>query len=187
MIRVIIQTAIALVAVMLAASIAAGGSFVLTRSADGVSWLASHSVLVSTSSGNDLHLISYNENENKRNLPLVSVLLRKHEVFASNGEGIFRASLSEKKWEQVTIPAGMPRGGKFADQPEDAKVILYYASKLPSPTRCENGAACLYGLYVSEDDGRRWRLVSQKDDYGPVFLHTNGTLYAVTNAATFMR
>src|SRR5689334_11940914 len=68
------------------------------------------------------------ENEDERLLPLNSVLRRKDDVFVSNDAGIFRASLSEKRWETLALPRTMPRGGKLADEPEDARVIFYYAS-----------------------------------------------------------
>jgi hypothetical protein len=144
------------------------------------------SLIAITASGAAFSFPPHNENKDERMLSLKSVLRRKNDVFVSNDAGIFRASLSEKRWERVTLPEMMPRGGSFADEPEDAKVIFYYAYKYPSATRGESGDPGVYGLYLSEDDGRSWRLVSAKSDYGPVFLHPNGTLYAVTNALTFM-
>ena len=185
MLRLIIQAGIVVVALLFAAVIAAACPCQFAPSADRAACLAPYSVLNTSSSSDAFQLISDKGTKDERSLPVISILLRKHDVFASNDGGIFRASLLEKKWERVKMPATMPRGGRFADQPEDAKVIFYYADKLPSITRSESGGS-IYGFYISEDDGRTWRLVSQKDDYGPVFLHPNGTLYAATNAATFM-
>lgn len=129
--------------------------------------------------------LPHDENKGERGLPLKSILRRRDEVFVSNDAGVFRASLAEKKWHRVNMLPTMPLGGRFADEPEDAKAIYYYASQYPYTIKSDKSDAHLYGLYLSEDDGQSWRLVSAKDDYGPVFLHPNGTLYAVTNSVTF--
>lgn len=124
-----------------------------------------------------------NEIDEIQRLPLSSVLRREKDVFASNAAGLYRAELSGRSWKQLPIPDSMPVNGRFANQPINSTLVLYYTSKwmTNNPPKSQTK---INGLYLSQDDGQTWRLISDNDDYGPVFLHPNGDLFAVTNSLT---
>jgi len=126
-----------------------------------------------------------NSKDDTQLLPLRSVLMRDSDVFASNATGLYRAELSSKTWKRLVLPDSMPIGGYFANQPTNSKLILYYTPKWTTDKNT-NAKTKISGLYLSQDSGQTWRLVSKNDDYGPVFLHPNGNIYAVTNAGRFM-
>ncbi len=109
---------------------------------------------------------------------LRSVLVRTNDVLASNSHGLFRARRSDKKWAALPIPPSMPPGGLFAQQPCGATPIFYYTPKWRA-RKLPHAEKKVFGLYVSEDDGQRWQLISKDYDFKEVFLHSDGTLYAI--------
>lgn len=114
---------------------------------------------------------------------LQSALRRETDVLVSNPVGMFRATLKDKQWQRLPIPPEMPRNGVFADVPAESKQIIYSAAEFGS-YGAENQAGVIFGIYLSEDDGQRWQLLSKGHDYGPVLLHPNGQLFAATNQAS---
>ncbi len=94
-------------------------------------------------------------------------------VLAANSNGIFRAQVSEKKWERVQLPRSMPTAGQFAVSPTNANSILYWS---PSYGRAVETRS---GLYVSHDAGASWRLVSDDHDFQFCYQHRDGKLYAI--------
>lgn len=125
------------------------------------------------------------EPDQARLSPIRSVLRREHDVFVSNGVGLFRAELSVQTWTQLPLANGMPVNGYFAKQPSNSKIVFYYVPKWITAMVPEANTQ-IPGLYASQDSGQSWRLVSKSDDYGPVFLHPNGKLFAVTNGGNLM-
>jgi hypothetical protein len=138
--------------------------------------LVAHAAMVATNAA---------EPDQKHSSPLRSVLRREKDVFVSNQKGLFRAELSTQTWKQLPLASGMPVDGFFAEQPSSSKTVLYYAPKWITAMVPEE-AMKVPGLYASEDNGQSWRLISKSDDYGPVFLHPNGKLFAVTNGGNVM-
>jgi len=126
-----------------------------------------------------------NQTDEAQLLPLHSVLRRDNDVFASNAAGLYRAELSRKTWKQLHLPDSMPVDGFFADQPTDSKLVLYFKPKWITTVTTDTNTK-VNGLYMSQDDGRTWRLISRNDEYSHVFLHSNGSLFAVTNAGNLM-
>jgi len=109
---------------------------------------------------------------------LRSVLVRKNYVFASNIHGLFRASKSDKKWVALPIPSSMPPKGYFAKQPCGVTPIFYYAGNWMA-WNMPDAEKKVFGLYVSQDNGQHWQLVSKDYDFRKMFLHPDGTLYAI--------
>ena len=107
-----------------------------------------------------------------------SILLRENDVFASTPEGLFRASLVEKKWVRLPCPDAIPPDGFFATQSKTAKTILYFVPRTFARNMAEPKGK-VFGLYVSHDDGNSWRLISKDYDFWHVFLHQNGSVYAI--------
>jgi hypothetical protein len=105
---------------------------------------------------------------------LSSVLVRDNEVFAANTEGIFRATAKDKQWIRLPSSKDLPANGSFADTPKDSNHILYFAHTFPSDRPNPNR-----GLYHSTDGGVTWRLISGDYDFQQVFLHRDGSLYAI--------
>ena len=104
-------------------------------------------------------------------------------LFAANRAGVFRATLATKRWVKLTTPPEMPPGGMFAREPEDSSQVYYISSRQLQGWRPPVGPE-KFGLYLSRDDGSTWTRVSDVDDYGPVLLLPNGTLFAVTNPSS---
>jgi hypothetical protein len=110
-------------------------------------------------------------------LPLRSLLVRERDVFACNEAGLFRASKSDGHWRPLPLPDGMPPNGFFATEPVSAPDLWYYAPNWVLAPAANSGK--LAGLYRSRDDGQHWQLVTSVYDLRDVFLHPNGTLYAI--------
>jgi hypothetical protein len=131
-----------------------------------------------------LAVTNNNETDEAQLLPLRSVLRRDKDVFACNAAGLYRAELPGKTWKQLPLPDSMPINGYFADQQTNSNLVLYYTTAEVT-TQATDTKTGVNGLYMSKDDGRTWRLISRNDDYSRVFLHSNGSLFAVTNASNF--
>lgn len=90
--------------------------------------------------------MAYQQDDVTQHLALRSVLRRSHDVFASNETGLYHAELRDKVWKQLPVPDAMPTGGHFAHQPDDSKIVLYYASSSATEDKAK-----IIGLYLSED------------------------------------
>ena len=111
---------------------------------------------------------------------LRSVCVKPDNVFAANRSGLYRADQEHRAWERLDVPAQMPPGGQFARLPDGSDLLIYTVSEFDQynvPRR----DAYRFGIYLSRDSGDSWELISERDDYGPVLLHEDGTLYAITN------
>jgi hypothetical protein len=115
------------------------------------------------------------------NAPLVSLHTSGSYVFASNRVGIFRAELETRQWQQLSLPSGVPLGGKFGDVPEGSEILLYIASRSFGSPVGENN----YGLYLSPDAGATWSLISKDGRYGAAILLPNGSLFAAKSMGSF--
>lgn len=111
-----------------------------------------------------------------------SLYVRDKDVFASTREGVYKALKSEKQWEKLPIPESMPTGGKFAVQPKPSDIILYMGTKIVIGG-VPDAEKKVFGLYRSADSGRHWNLISKGYDFRHVYLHPNGTIYAVVEKA----
>ncbi len=100
---------------------------------------------------------------------LQSVLMRTNDIFASTSHGLFRARKSDKKWAALPIPSSMPPAGLFAKQPCGATEIFYYTPKWTA-WKMPDAEKKVFGLYVSQDNGQHWQLISKDYDFKEVFL-----------------
>jgi hypothetical protein len=73
----------------------------------------------------------------------------------------------------------MPPNGRFAGLPETSPLVVYIASRSEFDRKPPRPGA-RYGLYLSRDDGATWDLVSERDDFGPAQLLSDGGLFAIT-------
>ena len=110
--------------------------------------------------------------------PLVAVVKRESDVFASTSDGLFHAPLTTRHWERLNTPPEMPLGGTFAGLPALSPLVLYIANRWELPLE-QRRPAYRYGLYLSSDDGTTWQLISRRDDYGATLLLPDGALFAV--------
>jgi len=106
-----------------------------------------------------------------------SLYVRDSDVFASTREGIYRALKSDKQWEKLSIPECMPTGGRFATGPRSAEIILYTGVRYIDGG-VPDADKKVFGLYCSEDSGRHWDLITKDHDFGSVYLHPDGAIYA---------
>ncbi|HEX8237896.1 MAG TPA: hypothetical protein VF600_18290 [Abditibacteriaceae bacterium] len=116
------------------------------------------------------------QNADVEDLPLNSVLVRDKDVFASNADGMFRASRTEKVWTQLPLPEGMRLGGTFAVQPKNSKIVLYHTGDADAARAYEKRYHVDGQLYVSQDDGRTWREILRRPMIRMVLLQANGHL-----------
>ncbi|HEX8237898.1 MAG TPA: hypothetical protein VF600_18300 [Abditibacteriaceae bacterium] len=112
-------------------------------------------------------------------LPLTSVLLRAKDVLAVNSDGVYRASRADKVWTKMTLPEGLEPVGAFASQPENSRLLLYRNGSGACP-QAQGNQNSNNKLFLSQDDGQTWRVILQSTMIGPVFLHPNGTIFAMT-------
>jgi hypothetical protein len=91
-------------------------------------------------------------------------------IVAVNSNGFYRAQVSTKNWERLSVPHGMSVQGQFAVSEANSNMVYFWPD---SPFDAKGR------LYVSSDAGTKWTLVS--DDYGftSVFQNRDGRLYAV--------
>lgn len=106
-----------------------------------------------------------------------SLVVRNKDVFASTREGLYRALKSDKHWKKLPTPKTMPVGGKFATQPKSSNIIFYAATKCIYGGLLPKG---ILGLYSSSDSGQHWSLVRKDMNFKDVYVHPNGTIYAIT-------
>lgn len=109
--------------------------------------------------------------------PLVAVTRLKSEIFASNRFGLFQCNDVSKQWTRLHTPAEMPAGGRFGTNHADETLLVYYISLYGAPERDEYQ----FGIYVSNDQGTSWDLVSEHPHYRYVLLTTSGVLFAIAN------
>jgi hypothetical protein len=114
-------------------------------------------------------------------MPLGAVVKRASDVFASTPAGLFRAPLTTMHWERLNTLPEMPLGGTFAGLPPLSPLVVYIANRWQLPLE-QRRPAYRYGLYLSNDDGTTWQLISQRDNYGATLLLPDGALFAVTVA-----
>ncbi len=88
-------------------------------------------------------------------------------ILATTFYGMFRASRAEKKWVQLTPPATMPIQGSFAPVPTNASYVVFVAVGGDS-----NKVA---GIYLSQDEGSSWRLLSKQYGFTSAYVTENGT------------
>ena len=113
---------------------------------------------------------------------ILSVHVHGDWVFASTPEGIYRASVREKKWVRLPSPRTFPHVVFFAAQPADLPVIYCYS---PVP---RNGSNDLYpttgktlGLYRFDVRGEKWELLSSKYEFTDVCVKDGKTVYALVD------
>ena len=106
--------------------------------------------------------------------PFSSVIVRNKDVFAASGMGLFRASLEDKRWQRLAIADRMPVAGAFGRAPQNSAHLFYHSRGI-------NRVAPEFdlGLYHSNDSGQTWSLISKDYDFQEVYLHQDGSLYAI--------
>lgn len=114
----------------------------------------------------------------QRDTHLTSVLVREGDVFAANAVGLYRASRTEKRWRHLPTPGELPPSGAFGRVPGSSEAILYYVPRSRA-WKIPDKESKRFGLYASEDTGETWSLLSDEHDFRDVFLHDDGTVYAI--------
>ncbi len=111
------------------------------------------------------------------------VVQRGDRVIASTvRDGLYVASLKDKVWHKMDVPADMPTGGSFAEQDGKSPRLAYYSGaglEFPMIPGASKGS-----LYLSPDDGKTWKLTSLPGNVLDVFLHPDGAIYAATETDT---
>jgi hypothetical protein len=108
---------------------------------------------------------------------LRSVCIRKDGIWASCPKGIFRASEAEKKWRPVAVDAGVPLNGMFAQQPRNLAKLYYFAPGIGFHDPSDDKTP--HGLYCYDPDARKWELLSSEYAFEHVYVHEDGTSYAI--------
>lgn len=90
-------------------------------------------------------------------------------VVAVNSNGFYRTQASTKNWERVSVPRGMSVQGRFATSQSDSNSIFYWPYSFG-----KSG-----GLFVSQDAGNKWSLVSSEFGFRFVYPNRDGRLYAI--------
>ena len=104
--------------------------------------------------------------------PFCAVTHAGNYVLAANSNGFYRASILLKKWEKINLPPLMPTFGQFVTSQVDTNKVFF----LPYSFRKEGG------LYVSDDIGSTWILVSDAYSFRAVYQNRDGKLYAITSS-----
>jgi hypothetical protein len=112
---------------------------------------------------------------------LRSVCIREDGIWASCPKGIFRASQAEKKWRPVALDIGAPLNGEFAQQPRDLDKLYYFTPRWlwdkPSADKKT------YGLYRFDPSATKWEFLSSEYAFAHVYVHADGTVYAIVNSS----
>ena len=107
-----------------------------------------------------------------------SLLIRQDEVWASCPKGLFRASKKDKKWMPIAIGERVPPNGFFSRIPEKSALIYYYTPKWIG-WKMPNADKKAFGLYRCDSQGKNWELLSDEYDFRDMFVHDDGTIYAI--------
>jgi len=99
-------------------------------------------------------------------------------ILATTSNGMFRASRAEKKWVHLTPPTSMPIQGTFTPVPTNAGYVLFVAVGGDSHK--------VAGIYVSQDEGSSWRLLSKDYAFTSGYATQNGTIYALADGKILM-
>lgn len=91
-------------------------------------------------------------------------------VLATTSNGLFRASLADKKWARLNPPPEMGITGTFGRVPTNANFVLFIAT-----TDITNKSG---GIYISRDQGTSWHLISKEFKFRTAYAHEDGTIYA---------
>ena len=112
---------------------------------------------------------------------LRSVCIREDGIWASCPKGIFRASETEKKWRPVPVDIRIPLNGEFAQQPRNPAKLYYFA-----PRRLWDKPSAdkkTYGLYRYDPRATKWELLSSEYAFEHVYVHEDGTSYAIAQSS----
>ena len=116
---------------------------------------------------------------------VVSSLRRGDVVFVSTSQGIYTASVTEKVWHKLDVPAEMRPGGIFIQQSAAAQVIAYYHPwKLyMAITDLPATPAMPSELFISKDGGKTWRQTSKDGRLTSVYIHPSGVFLSTQETA----
>ncbi len=102
--------------------------------------------------------------QNYPDIPLDTVRVTTDYVFVSTENGLYRATLNERRWSYLNCPNNFPRRGYFANYAHETDPIILITDQ---------------GLFSTSDNGDTWHLVSNAYNFPHAFVHPDGTLYAI--------
>jgi len=106
---------------------------------------------------------------NLANEKIASLLVLQDEVLASTADGVYRASLRDKKWWRVGDPDVSHVPIQFAVQPKPRGRIFGFVPRTYYPTDFDGHSGRLKakapGLYASDDKGLSWSLRNDREDF----------------------
>jgi beta-lactamase regulating signal transducer with metallopeptidase domain len=98
-------------------------------------------------------------------------------TLASTYGGIYIASQGTQSWQQLSMPATIPSGGRFVVESPESEWIYYIAPKHLAHYSPES-EDLNFGIYRMHPDGADWELVSSEYDFRDVLPHGDN-LYAI--------
>lgn len=101
----------------------------------------------------------------EKQAPFFAVTRAGNYIVAANANGLYRARISNRKWERVEHPRKMAPRGYLATSQANSNLVFF----------------CNYedGLYGSSDSGATWKSLSKEHNFQFVYPHQDGKIYAI--------
>jgi hypothetical protein len=106
---------------------------------------------------------------------IVSAIRRGDAALASTRTGLYQGSVPEKTWRKLDAPPEMKPGGKFIQQDPASPVAGYFFWESDPGDRGKRTTR----IFVSKDEGKTWTQTSAGRQFIDVYVHPDGTFYAI--------
>ncbi|HWB59554.1 MAG TPA: hypothetical protein VG733_08680 [Chthoniobacteraceae bacterium] len=113
---------------------------------------------------------------------IVSLLRRRDNVLVCvRDEGLYEASVTEKKWRKIAGTDSVPPDGELVQQGPDSPLLAYYPSQGTGLPMDKKRAV----LFVSEDAGKTWKQKCAGRIFEGLFIDHDGKFYAFESVGSF--
>lgn len=104
---------------------------------------------------------------------ILSVLQHGDTLFACTPNSFYDGSVKDKTWQQMQTPTEMSPRGTFVQQSMDSPLLAYFTGIYAlAPKNAPT-------LFISKDAGKTWSPVFTERRFTDVFIHPNGSIYAI--------